>query len=543
MEEKQRRISRLKKNRKKYRRLKKLTVKTNYINSINNTICISKDDEIVNTSKTRVRRSERNKRKKRIGIFGRTIKNRETTLIEKDRHMKTVAILLIIVGIIIMGIGLTCYFKNHFYFGTSINCLNVSGKSVIEVEKEFKENISNYNLKIIGRDDIQDEIRGTDIGLNYDESKKSEIEQIKDDQNKLSWIKAIFAKKENGINHEYTSSIITYDKDKLQNIIDNFNLLKDENISEPEDALLKYDGKSFEIEKEIEGNKLNKEKLYYEILKSISSGKSKLYLDKEDCYEKPKYISSSKELIEAKNKMNEYKDFKLTYELGKDEEVIYGDKLLSFFEFTDNFSINEDKVSAYVDELCNKYNTYGRPHNFITTDGRNITINGGDYGYKINRTEELSQIKQDIEGKKPVNRKFVYSQTAFGDITNDIGNTYIEIDMGKQHLWFYKDGNLVTHGDVVTGNVYNGTATPEGVYSLKYKVKDTFLIGENYKSYVNFWMPFNNNIGLHDASWRNVFGGNIYLSNGSHGCVNLPYSLAESIYNNIEKGIPVVCYN
>ena len=55
-------------------------------------------------------------------------------------------------------------------------------------------------------------------------------------------------------------------------------------------------------------------------------------------------------------------------------------------------------------------------------------------------------------------------------------------------------------------------------------------------------MPFNGGIGIHDATWRSSFGGNIYVAGGSHGCVNAPYSLANTIFNNIDSGTPVVCY-
>ena len=551
MEKQEKRISRVERNSRKYKKYKKLKSSNEKFNdtSIDNSNVnyVSKDDDIINTSKIRIRRSERNKRKNRTGIFGNVIKNKEAELNKRDKNMKIAAILLIIKGIVIIGASLTFYFKSHFYWGTSINCLNVSGKSVDDVENEFKSNIVDYNLKLTGRNNSQDEIRGKDIELNYDDSKKSEIEQIKNEQNKSSWIKSLFTEKENGISisSEYTSSIVTYDKEKLQKVVDNLNLIKNENISEPKNASLKYEGKSFVIEKEVQGNKLDKEKLYDEISKAITSGQTELDLDKEGCYENPKYTSSSKEVVQALNKMNEYKDFKLTYDLGSDTQEIYGDKLFDFFEFDDNYecNINEDKISDYVDELCKKYNTYGTSRNFMTADGRNIVINGGDYGYQINKNEEINQIKQDIEGKKSVSRKPVYSKTALGDVTNDIGSTYVEINMSKQHLWFYKDGALVTEGDVVTGNVGNGTATPEGTYSLKYKAKDSVLVGEGYRSLVSFWMPFNNNIGIHDASWRSTFGGKIYLSNGSHGCVNAPYKLAQSIYSNIEAGTPVICYN
>ena len=56
-------------------------------------------------------------------------------------------------------------------------------------------------------------------------------------------------------------------------------------------------------------------------------------------------------------------------------------------------------------------------------------------------------------------------------------------------------------------------------------------------------MPFNGGIGLHDANWRKTFGGTIYKTNGSHGCVNLPPAVAKTIYENISAGDPVLCYH
>ena len=114
--------------------------------------------------------------------------------------------------------------------------------------------------------------------------------------------------------------------------------------------------------------------------------------------------------------------------------------------------------------------------------------------------------------------------------------------MTNQYLWFYKNGELIAQGDVVTGNVSRGNATPQGTYILNYKQKDATLKGAGYSSNVKYWMPFNCNIGIHDASWRWSFGGNIYKSDGSHGCVNAPEYLAKKIYENIEPGTPIICY-
>ena len=94
----------------------------------------------------------------------------------------------------------------------------------------------------------------------------------------------------------------------------------------------------------------------------------------------------------------------------------------------------------------------------------------------------------------------------------------------------------------VSGNESNGNATRLGMMRLKYKQKDAVLRGDDYETPVSYWMPFDGNIGMHDATWRSKFGGEIYKTAGSHGCVNLPLSAAKTIFENIQAGDPVIVY-
>ena len=131
-----------------------------------------------------------------------------------------------------------------------------------------------------------------------------------------------------------------------------------------------------------------------------------------------------------------------------------------------------------------------------------------------------------------------------------MGNTYAEVNLTTQHMYYVKDGHIALETDVVTGNPNKGNATPTGVYSLAYKAKDQTLKGTKkadgtyeYETPVKYWMPFNGGIGLHDADWRSKFGGTIYQTNGSHGCINLPPKVAAQVYENAYKGIPIICCN
>jgi lipoprotein-anchoring transpeptidase ErfK/SrfK len=113
-----------------------------------------------------------------------------------------------------------------------------------------------------------------------------------------------------------------------------------------------------------------------------------------------------------------------------------------------------------------------------------------------------------------------------------------------------QDGQIVWDAPCVTGNLSKSYDTPAGLYSLTYKQKDRVLRGKlqadgtyEYESPVSFWMPFNGGIGFHDANWRSKFGGTIYQTAGSHGCVNLPPEKAALLYDLVYAGMPVICYN
>lgn len=124
-------------------------------------------------------------------------------------------------------------------------------------------------------------------------------------------------------------------------------------------------------------------------------------------------------------------------------------------------------------------------------------------------------------------------------------DSYVEVDISDQNLRFYKDNKIVMSTDVVTGK--NSSPTDIGFYEIDYKTTNVTLEGYNedgskYASPVSYWMPFNGGEGLHDATWRSYFGGSIYEYGGSHGCVNMPYSSAQELYNQVDAGTKVLVH-
>ena len=225
--------------------------------------------------------------------------------------------------------------------------------------------------------------------------------------------------------------------------------------------------------------------------------------------------------------------------------MLDGNRIKDWLSLDDAFQVtfNEDNVGEYVRELDDIYDTVGVARSFNTSLGTTIQVSGGDYGWIMDNGEEIKELTELVKNGTNISREPIYLQKGFSYDNNDIGNTYVEINLTKQYLWFYVDGKMIAEGSVVTGNGNSKYATPAGVYTLDYKAANATLRGPGYACPVSFWMPFNGDIGIHDATWRGSFGGQIYMGDGSHGCVNTPYNLSQAIFNNISAGTPVVCYH
>lgn len=122
-------------------------------------------------------------------------------------------------------------------------------------------------------------------------------------------------------------------------------------------------------------------------------------------------------------------------------------------------------------------------------------------------------------------------------------NTYIDVDLTNQTVTYILNGAAVWSSECVSGDTSKGRSTPTGIYAVFGHVKGTYLTGPTWHNWVDYWMPFTRGgCGLHDATWRKKFGGEIYKTNGSHGCVNLPHDKAEELFNMIDIGTVVIVH-
>lgn len=453
---------------------------------------------------------------------------------------------LSVVGIIaVVYLGFVFYFSNHVMFNTHINGLDYSMWSVKDVEASMERLVGKYELVLEESDGTTTKVKGTDIGLSY--VKSEELTNLIKGQNEFAWPVTLV----NGQNLE-ASVGVSYDEAKLNEVLNGLSIMKEENQCPPVSAHPEYNGEKFVVKAEDLGSQLIVDNFKAKVAEFISGFEKNLNLVEEDCYVKPLFYSDAPEVNAACESMNGYLGASITYTFGETTEVVDGAVIAQWLTTDESMNViyNEGGVAKYVSDLAAKYDTYKTKRTFTSGNGNTVTVSGGNYGWRMDQKTEIEALKASISNKEVITKEPAYLQTAATHNVPDWGNTYVEVDLTNQKVYLFVDGSLVTSGPCVTGKPSTGCATPQGSYSVKFKSKNVTLRGPKkpdgtyeWESPVTFWMPFNGSIGLHDASWQYAFGDpRGYLYAGSKGCVNLQYSVAQAIYNNVQAGTPVICH-
>lgn len=459
-----------------------------------------------------------------------------------------ISLLLIFLSVIGLYFGLAYYYKNGFSYGTKINGIACTGKTLEQIVDELSNATPPYDgLTIQSKDGKTYSIDAKDV--DYERDFKSAVEDAYLNQNAMLWGMNLLPSYE-GIN---VSPNITYDKDKLYDIIDGLDIFK---------ASIPNDKRVVEIKKnDDDGFVLINQKT--DILNEISTpntvyeyfDKNETVLDLQEagCYEDLPLTQKDEAVIDLYDKLSAFQNCSVEYHI--DGEVVnVGPGIIATFALVDeggnyifddngNIQADMDKVNVFMDAFCDKYSTYNGKRLFKATDGREVVVEGGTYGKKINTEVETAYLLGVMAHNLHTVREPEYSTVNIFKDSDDIGNTYIEIDMTNQHLYYYVDGSIVLDSDIVSGNLRAGHGTITGTYSVLDKARNVTLRGRDYESFVKYWIHVHRGIGIHDASWRKgKFGGEIYKTNGSHGCVNTRHDEVAKLWEIVEIGTPVVLF-
>ena len=448
-------------------------------------------------------------------------------------------------------------YTDRFLPGTQINGVDVGKLTAQEAEAKMTASKGDYTLDVVFPDGSRETVTGPEIDFNYVFGDR--VQKILSSQNNYKWPLGYIniLKEKYNLKPEFNRSKLSLKIHRMPQTVQD-----PETIDYTTNAYVGYSEGRFSVVPEHQGNYINPFSMYRVAADSVGKADRELYVEQrmEDILVKPSVTSDDPGLAVNAEKLNEFQFPSITYVTCDGNDIVLDGNVMKDWLRQDargglyvDPAYWSEKQTEYVAWLAENVDTVWKDHIFHTTDGRDVTLKGtGYYGWEIDQEKEIEQLKRDIAENAVVSREPVYAKRegAYLYDNNGFGNSYIEIDLGKQHMYIYKEGELVLETDVVSGTNTPKRRTPDGAFTTYDKQRDRILRGDiqpdgsyGYESYVAYWIRLTNTgIGLHDAPWRGSFGGEIWRYSGSHGCINCPAKLMPQIYEIVDEGMPVAVF-
>lgn len=462
------------------------------------------------------------------------------------------ALLVLVLGAYLAGV---VTFMRVFMPGTTINGEDVSLKSMEEVAQDNSDSIDSFEFAVTG-DGLDLQIKASDIKAAFDGDRYARTAMSQ--QHAWSWPLQLAQA------HAYTvKSNLSFDAARLDDLVGSAVDAVNASAVESVDATFAFnkDSLRYEVTPEVWGTKIDKPAVLEKVRQAITTRESSVQLGTE-VLATPTVLSDNEALVEGVKRANA--------SLAAIQDIDYNAQTMHTLgaEDTHNWiTLNADYTVSFDTEACTAWcrgplsqriDTVGSGRSFVTPDGREVYVHGGTYGWSLDGGELAQIIAENVLAGKSAHIEAPWMSTAaaWAPGGNEWGDTYVEIDLGAQHARYFSGGAIVWESDCVSGGLNDGKMhyTPTGVYAITQYMEsgNVELRGEidpatgkpEYISHVRYWMPFiGNSHALHDADWRSSFGGDIYLSSGSHGCVNLPVDKAAELYGMVGVGTVVVVHD
>ncbi len=490
-----------------------------------------------------------------------------------------ISVLLLVAVYVLLGM----YYMVGFPCFTWVNGVYCTGKTVYEVNEELVRDSAYDGIAILDKSGARLFVSASDVDMTIDYT--DSLNEVFYSRNPFAWGFYVFK----NLSREYEPTVYI-NKDKFFAIVSDWEVFVD-----PSDL-------ECSIEKTSSGYLLVNGYVQVPIKEAVAQrayecmAKRESVLDltnNEDCYSVVDLRSKEKEKVELFSKIDRIQQMNLSYQVGGDtvtlnscrasdfiltekdlaaareekvnpkkpgsglfliggEERLLSEEDLKILEGIvidqeGNPVISESKLYAFLKNLADSHDTSWMMDKYRKGEGGEVIVNDNSKGdgtiYDIDSEFEYLRDALTSGSQLSGGRTFALSKDAAAyNATEQLGKTYIEVNMGDQVLHYYVNGELSMEMPIVTGNVNRGRGTPTGIFSVYNKRYHTYLRGVDYVSYVNYWLGVHKGVGIHDANWRNKFGDEIYKSDGSHGCINCPESSVSVLWEVVDVGTPVILY-
>lgn len=446
--------------------------------------------------------------------------------------------------LIIMIAGMTVHQKNHFNKNVTINNVAVGGltakqafdkvKGTSGATKVYVDNKLVYQTKSMkanfSNNDEQKFNQALKKQFTFFPSHKATNLSIKPDN--------------------FDQDSLNIAKNKLTNKVQQLNTGR----KAPVDAYAVYQNEKVSVVPAVKGNKYDLQNAVNQLNNQAGSTKINITLHKEQ-----PIAANSKTVKNEEKQLNKLKGKKVTYLVQNEKYNLTTNQIITRATYQNGkYHFDTTALNKQVKKINEKHATLDKPFKFRTHSGAEITTTAnGSYGWKISEkkagnslTKAIIDGRQEVDGEHDIEGKG-YNTAGLGyNVTsnNGIGDTYAEVSLADQRAYFYKDGKCVLETDIVSGTNNEGNKTPKGVWYIMYQQSPSVLRGQNddgssYASKVNYWSPFTlTGCGFHDASWRHNWSKTAYLSDGSHGCINMQPSVAGQAFHDLKQNESVIIY-
>ncbi|MGY3704541.1 hypothetical protein BW731_06360 [Vagococcus martis] len=457
--------------------------------------------------------------------------------------MKRKSWLLIPLVLVLIIVSIYSYFaiiyQNKFLPNTTVGQINISQLSKKEAIKKIEDNVHQDEFLVLDSGKTWKSIPKQQLGITFDVDKT--VDNTIKKQNPWLWFMNYINKPKNVpiIMTDYNKDALAKEATELKTTLTEFN----KNRTPTKNAMIEMKDGTFQITNEVAGNTIDIDKFVSAFESHVKEGEGTIEL--ETYIQKPTVLATDNKLKKELEDINKLTDVSATYLINGQEVAIPKETIASWLTTNEkgDVDLKKDLVKEYVTQLGQTYNTSTNPTKFNSTKRGEVTVPAGTYSWTIWTDNEVEQLTELIlSGKGFTNRVPAYQGSTTPE-TPLISNTYIEVDLQAQHMWYYKDGKVALETPIISGKP--STPTPPGVFYVWNKKRNEILRGEDYASPVDYWMPIDwTGVGIHDSPWQNAnaYGGTSYTTVGSHGCINTPPDVCAKLFNMIDVGVPVVVF-
>ncbi|MBG9980768.1 peptidoglycan binding domain-containing protein [Facklamia sp. DSM 111018] len=459
-------------------------------------------------------------------------------------------IIITVITLVLLGVAYSAgigFYAEKFQANTTFGDVDISNLTLEEAEKKIEEEVLERKILLKENGKELGEVSIADLGAVIDADEVIENSYLSQNPNK--WVTGYFSSTEyNNVLEEH----VHLDPVSVQQSLNNLGISNDERTS-PTDATITYsEATGYQVEEAEEGTQLDLERVSQTILKAIQDNETTVELNQ--AYAQPTVTSKDERIEKAMDMIEGITNKEIVLKIEDKEVQIPQEKILEwlYFDPSNNVVFDEVAIDEYLTELNEKHATYTKERKFKSTLQGEVTVQPGTLGWSIDRETEVQNIIADLSGNKDVKRQPAISGTGYNsDSSDDIGSTYIEVDLTNQMMYYYEDGTQLFSAEIVSGMADADPPTPTipGAYAIWDKQKDATLVGVNqqrgndYRQPVSYWMPFDDTgQGIHDANWQSSFGGDVYMYAGSQGCINTPPALMSELFEMVEVGTPVIVF-